>query len=359
MAMIVTCPCGRQLRLDEQLIDKRVRCPICQQTFVAAGSEGGDFQIENTIPPSEPASTPALSREAPTIRSPREPEPTTYDLAPSSESKSARPAPRTRPPSRPTIGEVEDDEEESAESERIRRKIRRPSASRGKPRPGSWPNVKVFDRIAGALLVGALIAFFLSILNLRLASASSATPQRIPLAQLLANGPGSNAYVIVTDFVPAQNYVYLYRKGKYEPVPSPDAENRRWTEVWVPLVPLTAEMKARLAAGGDISNLLQPRAVRVVVRLDDVHNKASVEQWCSNKLEVKGMVVNSITSLNSTTTNLLKQSYPASDFSTCLIIHEGRKPPWAIGIIFGFALGTLLMVVGCLWFIFRFVFRER
>jgi len=150
MAMIVTCPCGRQLRLDEQFVGKRVRCPICQQIFVAAGSAGGDFQIENTIPPSEPEPTPAPLREAPTIRSPREPEPTIFDLAPPYESESARPASRTRPPSRPTIRE---DEGEREEMERIRRKIRRPSGSRGKLRPGTWPITKALDILAGAMLL--------------------------------------------------------------------------------------------------------------------------------------------------------------------------------------------------------------
>jgi hypothetical protein len=356
MAMIVTCPCGRQLRLDEQFAGRTVRCPICRQTFVASADKVGDFQIENPLPPSEPAPPPRL-RETPATRPSQDSESSTYDLAPASASKPASPASRPRP----AIRAIEDDDEEPEESERIRRKVRRPSGSRGQLRPGSWPNVKAFDLTAGVLLIGALVAFFLSILNLSLASASSATPQRITLAQLLANGPGNNAHVLVTDFVPAQNYVYLYQqvRGKYNLATPPGSENRNWTEVWVPLVPLTAEMKDRLAAGGDIADLLHPRAVRVVVRLANVHDRDSVEQWCGNKREVKGLVVNSVSSLNTTTKDLLKQSYPDSDFSTCLLIHEGRKPPWAIGIIFGFGMGTLLMVAGSLWFIFRLVFRER
>src|SRR6185437_8526192 len=348
MAIIVTCPCGRQLRLDEQFVGKKVRCPICQQIFMAAGSAGGDFQIENTLPPSEPAPIPPRLREAPATLSPQDAEPATFDLAPSDERES------TPPRSRPRIADDEADDY-SHKIDRIKRKNRRPSGSQGLLRPGTWSITKALDIIASLMLIGAAIALFLSILNIKLVSASSATPQRITLSQLLASGPGNNAHVIVTDFVPARNYVYLYQKNKYEVVSPQAAASRHWTEVWVPLVPLTPQMKAQLAAGEDISRLLQPQAARSVVRLANVHDRVSVEQWCNNKLEVQGMIVNSITSLNSTTENLLKESYPGTDFSTCLLIHEGREPPTMVGIIFGFALGTLLIVVGGLWFIFRFV----
>ena len=317
MAMIVTCPCGRQLRLDEQFVGKMVRCPICQQTFVAAGSEGGHFPIENPAPPSE-ASSPRL-REAPANRPPRASEPGTYDLAPPYESEPPRPDSRARPRSRSVIREVEDAEEvEPEEINRTRRKSRRPSDSRGKPCPGSWQITRYLDICAAVMMIGGISLIFTSIQNMRLASISSATPRQITLAQLLANGPGGNAHVLITDFVPAQNYVYLFQRGKYEVVHPQDAEKRRWTEVWVPIVPLTQEMKNRMNAGGNIEDLLRPNSVRAVVRLSGAHDKSEVEHWYENKLQLQGMVVNLTESLSLDTSNLLNRVIQAAIFRPVL-----------------------------------------
>jgi hypothetical protein len=145
MPMIVTCPCGRQLQLDEQYAGTRVRCPICQQIFQAPGRDIGDFQMENSAPPSEPMpASPRLAASVPAGW----PDPSVFDLAPS--------PPRASAPVRPHS---------------------RPVVRHGKevgPSRRSWPVLRMFDLCAGVLLLGAVIALVVSLHHLAAASAPSA-----------------------------------------------------------------------------------------------------------------------------------------------------------------------------------------
>ena len=139
MPMIVTCPCGRQLQLDEQYAGTRVRCPICQQIFQAPGPAIGDFQMENAAPTSEPPPHVAASVPA------RQPDPTIFDLAPSHPGAAAP----TRPRSRPVVRHARD-EASPTKSRRITR---------------------ILDVCAGLLLLGAIITVAVSIHRLAVASA--------------------------------------------------------------------------------------------------------------------------------------------------------------------------------------------
>jgi hypothetical protein len=147
MPMIVTCPCGRQLQLDEQYAGTKVRCPICQQIFQTPGQEMGDFLMENTAPPSEPAS-PRIAPSA-GVAPTGKPDPTIFDMAPSYPSVSAP----DRPRSRPVV--------EHAEAEG--------------PPTRSWPILRILDICAGVLLLGAIVILIVSLRDLRQASAPSAS----------------------------------------------------------------------------------------------------------------------------------------------------------------------------------------
>jgi hypothetical protein len=50
--MIVTCECGKKLKLNDELLGKKVRCPSCKEVFVAR-DEGG-IQDEPPSPKAQP-----------------------------------------------------------------------------------------------------------------------------------------------------------------------------------------------------------------------------------------------------------------------------------------------------------------
>src|SRR5436190_22718098 len=46
MTLIVACPkCGRKLRVKDENLGKKVRCPDCKETFDALAEGGGDDDV--------------------------------------------------------------------------------------------------------------------------------------------------------------------------------------------------------------------------------------------------------------------------------------------------------------------------
>jgi predicted Zn finger-like uncharacterized protein len=76
MSEVVNCPkCERKLRVPDELIGKKVKCPTCSETFTATVAPGGEAPA---APPSEPPPRPRPPREddiqaedRPSKRSPR------------------------------------------------------------------------------------------------------------------------------------------------------------------------------------------------------------------------------------------------------------------------------------------------
>lgn len=61
MTVAVTCQCGKQLRVREEFLGKKVRCPECQTIMVVpaassgAEDEGGSYGLESAAPPARTA----------------------------------------------------------------------------------------------------------------------------------------------------------------------------------------------------------------------------------------------------------------------------------------------------------------
>jgi hypothetical protein len=193
--------------------------------------------------------------------------------------------------------------------------------------------------VAGAALLA--VAF----VEGRLMGAASATPQTLPLARLAANGPGDNAHVIITDFIPGDNFVYEYRGSQ-----------SHWESVYVPVV--AADMQARLGPGPMGNRTIPPGSIRVIVHSSKVHSQADLPSIFGQPT-IQGTVVNSIRSLDGQTQKLLRDAYPGADFASCYILQEGRKPSSAAFVILMALLGTLLTVTGGLLFATRYLFRNQ
>lgn len=325
MKLHLACECGRKLAVDETLLGKKVRCPACRLVFVASA------------PDSAPAATFAVLSE------------------------------EQAPPPKPAPARRRSEEDEPEESPRRRRRregdetpVQRQSVASG---GSSWYTDGMLDQflfvVGFVVLILSGVGIYMGIQKLRLAATASDTPQTLTLAQLIAKGPGDNAHVLVTDCVPAMNYAFSYQKGKYESVSKDQAENRNWTAVYVPLVPLTPDMKFRRANHQDIRAALEPSAVRVIVIPNCAKNKASTDSWCDNTTRVQGMVVNLITSLDSQTEKLLKERYPGTDFSRCWIIREGETPARAGTQLAIITASTAGVILGVLYFLIRFLKRRQ
>lgn len=132
MSMIVACPsCGSKLRVTEDLLGQRVRCPSCQQAFDAA------VVPEPPAPPTPPASGPGLPLQLSLddLPSPTADQPATpgrgpvgaVELSAEQEPVPARPAPPSGPPARHREKAERDDERRACPAcgEYVPRDVRR------------------------------------------------------------------------------------------------------------------------------------------------------------------------------------------------------------------------------------------
>jgi hypothetical protein len=329
-SQIVPCQCGRKLRVEERHAGKTVRCPGCRRTFPVPAP------AEEDIPDVLPADSDGPDDEG------------------GKEKVVAKP--RTRKAPRPAAdrddeypGDDEDVDAGDEEEPRPRKKRRpRPTGIRGF-------FVSLSSRlqgdVAGRLLFVAVFVgvglLVVAVMEGRLMGAASATPQTLPLARLAANGPGDNAHVIVTDFLPGDNFVYEYRGSQ-----------SHWQSVYVPVVPLTQEMQARLGPIPMGKRTIPPGSIRVIVHSSRVHSQADLPTVFGAPT-IQGTVVNSIRSLDNQTQKLLRDSYPGTDFGSCYILQEGRKPSSAAFVILMATLGTLALVISGLLLAIRYLFRSE
>lgn len=194
--------------------------------------------------------------------------------------------------------------------------------------------LRIFLLIIGGFLI------FEGCQESKLASQSASEPLPITLAELEANGPGDSVYRTVGDFLAIDwDYVYVEKK-----------RSSKWDEVWVPAVPLYGEF-----ANGPYTEWFElsdeerangampvPKSVRTILRLSDAEDGAAVDAAVGGDTMV-GMVVTGVESLDREEEELLRSSYPDTDFGQCIIFEVGRSPMGSGG-------ATLFIVagVGCL-----------
>ncbi len=196
-------------------------------------------------------------------------------------------------------------------------------------------------RIGVILLV---VAGFLGVFAWKegtLAAQSSAAPEEIGLKNLIARGPNGNANVVVTDYIMCKNFTYQYQKN------NPNS----WTEIWIPIVPLDSV---------DLKKLKEPPSPANVQAL--FYSKRVHGQGDLNRLDVprtQGLVTNRITSLESKIRDMLRQTYPGTNFDKCLIIEEGRAPTsWQLVILAGGGAGVAALA-GLVLLVLGFVGKKR
>jgi len=154
--------------------------------------------------------------------------------------------------------------------------------------------------------------------QLKLYNVSSEHPRQITLRELVENGPGDNAHLLVSDFYLCTSaYIYEEKYG-------------RCIRAWIPALPGDDEYALRLDQAIDDDGIIEgefplPADIKVIVLV----NTESIEeiQQMSTEKTIEGMIINEIESLSPEENRLLSESYPGIDFNRCWILRKGQRPP--------------------------------
>lgn len=176
------------------------------------------------------------------------------------------------------------------------------------------------------LLVGGIGALVAAVNEFRLGMNSNEQPQFITCRQLIDKGPGDNLHVVVTGYQLEVDSFVVQRGRK---------KTDSWKKAWVPVT-------ASDGGGNDGS-------FHVLFETSLLRKDSDLDQM--QKLgELHGMIVNDITSLGSEEQNLLRSSYPKTDFSKCWILEHGRRPGGAQKVLIMIGLGIVGLLIGVLLF---------
>jgi hypothetical protein len=165
-------------------------------------------------------------------------------------------------------------------------------------------------RIGIILLVICGVLGYMGFQERGLTRQSSAAPEEITLKSLIARGPKGNPNIILTEYISCPNIVYESRSGKV---------TDHWTKVWVPVLPRDEGAALVENAPNMIFDF------HAIVFSTHAGNEAELAQRIGVP-KLRAMVTNEIRSLGKDEQRLLKQQYPNTDLSKCLIIEEGREP---------------------------------
>ncbi len=186
-------------------------------------------------------------------------------------------------------------------------------------------------RLALVLLVMGGVLLMGGINELRLTNASSRKPETISLKGLAERGPQGNPNIILTDFRLCNKFVQTTRTNWGQ-------KAERWESVWVPIVPQDEGLLGLF--GADAAG----RNIQAIIFSKHVGSKAELARLAVPQL--RGMVINAISSLGADQLKLLQKSYPGIDFQRCLIIEEGHKPASAALLSFYLGGGGVLALIG-------------
>jgi hypothetical protein len=143
------------------------------------------------------------------------------------------------------------------------------------------------------------------------------------LKQLVEKGYGANNFIVLKEFLYSNDFLYKPLRANV-----PDgAWDSAWTPVLVPGQPFDKAAK-----------------FQAILFWPDVRSKAQYDEFLQQQ-KLKGMVINEVQSLTSEQKNLLKETYPETDFDKCLIIEVGREPGGIFKVILFFA-GAILLLIG-------------
>ena len=202
-------------------------------------------------------------------------------------------------------------------------------------------------RIAIALVVGGAILTFFGYNETKLAGRADSEPQTITAADLIANGPGENAHVTVTDAYILESYYAYYYEDKpqeledvYIPVVSMDDP---WSLKVQQLVDEALEKDPNNPDFSALENVGSPDNIKLVIHSKELNSETAVDTFTLDTT-FTGLVVNEIEDLDTEVLNGLRELYPSMDAGSVYLIEHNRKPKSA-GATMGMMIGGVLLIL--------------
>ena len=197
-------------------------------------------------------------------------------------------------------------------------------ASRAVQGSAGWALKKVLVKVIVLILfipLGGMALIFIALVERMPLHGSEPVPRDIACAKLLADGPGDNFHIALTDF-------------------KLDLNGRMWdsilgepaaTKVWVKVEP----------AG----NNLQPGPTRILLETDQLSGPAALAQL-QIRGRIEGMLRRGTSSVKLRETLRLQAKFPQTDWGNCWILRHGDEPPspWATYALI--VLGIVLILAG-------------
>ena len=184
-------------------------------------------------------------------------------------------------------------------------------------------------RFAIALMVGGGFLAFFGYNENKLASAADTEPQTISAADLMANGYGDNAHVIVTDFqLITWETIVL----------TPEDNENKFEKVWAPVITADDPYMEELRALPDTAVAAPPYRdqIKLILYAKDISNSAELES-AAMKDTVQGLVINEIDQLGGDELKELQKSLSIDPDKVLVLEH--KRTPKSGGL-------TMLMLVG-------------
>lgn len=156
----------------------------------------------------------------------------------------------------------------------------------------------------------------------RLASRTHAPIHVLTAAELIANGPGENAYVRVEQAMPLLKWFAVRRDFPGQ---------SSWRQAFIPLAP-----------AGTVEDL--ENAPRIILITDTLRTQEDIAKL-SPSGSYEGVVVSGVDSLKKGTKDVLVEYYPDTNFDKCYLIDHNAVPPTKLGAETMFAIGSGLVLL--------------
>lgn len=195
------------------------------------------------------------------------------------------------------------------------------------------------------LLAVGLAPLLLGLEQRRVARQLATPPQEIALRDLIARGPGPNRHVVLKDFTPAGDTCAVREKA-------------RGLTAWVPVLPRGGEpargATAGLVRGPFRGEIFGPARVQAVIKFDNVTGEKELTTLLRQEAGFRGLVTEGGENLDARAKRLLRENYPGTDFSGCLLIEEEPTAPLPAVYHAALGLGAGLLAAGAAWSLVTF-----
>jgi predicted Zn finger-like uncharacterized protein len=306
-----TCPaCAARLRITNRVAGKRVRCPKCSNAFTVEAPAA--VEAAPIVEPSGIDDVLSGLADGTAVESPEAQHARLEAMA----VQAARAAKGAAPAKA---------EEETTTASSFDWKSWLPDVGRALI-PIGWAG-----RVCFAALIFGGVLVWLGSKELELRSRSREEPQIVTCEKLVAQGPGDNVHIVLTDFVLLPDYVYSQKTD-------------RWSGAWVPAVPhqavgaaLAQALNVGVAELPSIDDDRKDKALaqlrssdfnfKIVVAFPKADGKRYMERiFDAETVEGLLMVDGYLTTLDKESRGLLETSYPRADLKHCWVLVEGRSP---------------------------------